>query len=159
MSNWATDATQTGYDASANLTQAMSARSAQRQASGAISKSKYNVVGIQTSEIPNMQKAINDYVDGIRSYLNTFATNTEASGAVKGAQIETAVKTYVTSVSSYCTSLVEKLLDFNEKLEKVRIAWENSDANIAGRVSSAAGATSTGSAPIGPSTGAGASNL
>lgn len=126
-------------------------RNSQREAgTGTFNSGDYDVVGINTSMIPQMRQAIREYVDKINEYLNQVQANTDPSIALKGTGMEQAVKEYIQNVVKYCQVLCSNLLVFSDKLVKVEEAWRTSDQNMTNKVNfgsselnSAAGQTYT----------------
>lgn len=96
----------------------------------------YDVVGINTSMIPQMRQAIRTYVDRVYAQLDKVQTNTDPTIALKGTGMENAVTEYVENVVKYCKALCSNLLAFSDKLVKVEEAWRTSDQNMSSKVNS-----------------------
>lgn len=96
----------------------------------------YDVVGINTSMIPQMRQAIRTYVDRVYAQLDKVQANTDPTIALKGTGMENAVTEYVENVVKYCKALCSNLLAFSDKLVKVEEAWRTSDQNMSSKVNS-----------------------
>ena len=98
--------------------------------------SKYSVVGMKISEIPNMRNAIRQYVENINNYLESIDEIGKVGSAFKSKEIQNAIKDYVLTLKTYCINLISQLLAFSDKLADVANAWIIASSNIAGVVNS-----------------------
>lgn len=149
MASFMNEASQSSFDAQSYANGVTTSREKTRSGSGLsngffgiggnVASSSYDVVGIDTKQIPDMQKAINTYVNEVQEHLSQVKVTTEPSVALKGTEMEIAVKEYVAKVVEYCNALCSNLLAFSDKLYKVQQAWENSDANMSKTINGGAG--------------------
>lgn len=97
-----------------------------------------DVVGINGEEIPNMQAAIREYVNGLESHLNEVKQDADTSQAFKG-EYAAAVKQFVEAVCDACDAIISNLLQFNQKLDEVYAKYQAKDTTMAADISGQAG--------------------
>lgn len=93
-----------------------------------------SVVGIQTTEIPNMRQAIRDYCDKINSHLDTIDTKVDTNIAFKG-DYAVAVREYADAIKKVCKSLTSNLLAFSDQLYEIEKQYHSSDDALKSNIS------------------------
>ncbi len=143
MANWEATTQSTVIDTSAASSAVISARESTRSASSVGGGSfnifssifsgggGFSIVGINANEVPKMREQIRNSVNAIQQHLDGIEAQTSSSNAFRSDDIKQAVENYVTAVKDYCKALTSDLLVFSDKLQEVRLAWEQSTQNFA----------------------------
>lgn len=159
MGNWEARTKNSGFDANAAGTGAMSARDAQRSGANvnssfgyqpgvtwynpftwgnqgvdgqtAQSMGGYSIVGIDATKVDGMRNQIRTSVTAVQNYLDGIDATVDAAAAFRSEEIVTAVQGYVNSVKEYSKALISDLLAFSDKLQDVKEAWEASSQSFA----------------------------
>lgn len=97
-----------------------------------------DVVGINTDEVENMNKAIEEYVVALQKHLDEVKTEADNSNAFKGEYAE-AVKDFVDAICESCGAVISYLREFENKLEDVREKYIAKDEEVASDIKSQAG--------------------
>lgn len=90
---------------------------------------KYDVVGINAEKVPDMQKAIREYVANLDKHLAEVNQNADTAQAFSG-KYATGVKKFVAGVTAACGAVISMLLAFNDQLEEVKAAYEKKDETV-----------------------------
>jgi hypothetical protein len=101
-----------------------------------------DVIGIDTTQIPTMQAAIQTYIDGLNDQLDTMESTAETSGAYKGAYAKS-VTEFIGAVKTCCYAVVSQLLAFKDQLTSIQGKYEENDSSLASDISSQAGEMSS----------------
>ena len=97
-----------------------------------------DVVGINTDEIDNMNKAIEDYVVALQKHLDEVRKEADNSNAFKGEYAD-AVKDFVDAVCESCGAVISYLRQFEDKLNEVKEKYITKDEEVASDIKSQAG--------------------
>lgn len=137
MGNFTTEAQKSSFTTQGTINNYKSVRESSRSASAAVGKKAgYDVVGIDVNKVPATRTAIDNYVKGIKDYLNDFEAKAETSGAFKGEAITQGVKDYLVAVKEYVQNLVTYLNVFSDKLKDVEEAWTSYQTSMGQTISS-----------------------
>lgn len=96
--------------------------------------SRFNVIGINANEVPNMQNAIRTYIDEVKQTVAKLDA-LDPTIAFKG-EYANAVREYVEAVKYACSAVTSQLLAFNDQLTAIQNAYAVNDAQLRGNVSS-----------------------
>lgn len=91
-----------------------------------------SVVGIKVSGIPNMQNAINEYVNGVDNAIAELR-NAETNIAFKGDYAE-AVKSYIEEMINACKAISSQMKVFNDELTEIQKAYEAKDTSTSQKI-------------------------
>ncbi len=130
MAGWTSSTSSAGYDASEQVKAAVAQRYRENGLSS-FNNNTYDVVGLNTQQIPMMKEAIRAYIEEIKAHLRKIDISVDPSIGVKGANVEQAVRDYIGRVVFYCNQVLSYLAAFNDKLQKVQEAWEAYDKSTA----------------------------
>lgn len=164
MAIWSTGTVKSTLDTSSKINSTIGSRTDTRSGSSSgVTSSEFDVVGINTADIPAMKDAIMSYVKRINNCLAKvdIAKNTNA---FRSEEVDKSLNKYITSEKKYCTDLVSQLLAFSDKLSDISEAWEKHSQRtseeikagaaslgaIAGSTYKSSGGTGTGSSGATP---------
>lgn len=86
------------------------------------------VTGLETQKVTNMQTAITNYVNSIKSALDPL-NGSDATKAF-GNQMNQKIQEFVESVKSSCQAIVSNMEAFNDDLTAVKTAMENKAQSV-----------------------------
>ena len=92
------------------------------------------VVGINVNQIPQMQEAVNNYVQKLSDHLNEINSSLNTDMAFKG-QYAAAVTEYVKAITQACQSVISQLKAFNDELNRVQEAYTQYDVKLSQNIS------------------------
>lgn len=101
-----------------------------------------SIVGINVNKVPEMKRAIQDYVSNVESKLNEGLTACDPKRAFQGQQAQ-ALVTYIEEIKSVCGAICQKLNAFADDLTEVQKKYEERDASINAAINSDATNTSS----------------
>jgi len=97
-----------------------------------------DVIGIDTTQIPTMQQAIQTYIDQLNEQLDTMESTAETSGAYKGAYAAS-VTEFIGAVKTCCYNVVSQLLAFKDQLTQIEAKYQENDTSLSSDISTQAG--------------------
>lgn len=80
------------------------------------------VAGLETGQVTNMQRAITDYVESIKTALAPL--NSSDAQAAFGNTVAPKIEEFVISVKGACEAVITNMLAFNDDLTAVKTAME-----------------------------------
>ena len=101
-----------------------------------------DVIGIDTTQIPTMQAAIDTYISDLNDQLATMEETAETSDAYKG-QYAASVSEFIAAVKTCCYNVISQLLAFKDQLTEVQAKYEENDTSLASDISGQAGEMSS----------------
>ncbi len=75
----------------------------------------YDVVGINYAKVPDMQRAIDEYVKALSAHLEEVKKDADNSKAMKG-EYAVAVKDFINAICESCDAVISYLNKFRDKL-------------------------------------------
>ena len=143
--NFNVDVTKSTFDQSAEFNKMRTDRENQRGTDTVDANLKASsVIGLNVKEIGNIKQAITTMCDNITRKINEMETEANSEIAYKGAEIQEALKNYITNVAAYCNNLTSNLRAFNDKLSDVEKAWNMATRHMSESISGNAGNFATG---------------
>ena len=111
MAEWNSTTTASTFDAKAEVTKVIDARTQTRSAGlQDVNRSgSWNCVGISADKIPDVRKSIETAVSTIQGNLREINENAATDNAFKSEEITIAVKKYIEAVENYSVALVSTL--------------------------------------------------
>ncbi|MBQ8131300.1 MAG: hypothetical protein IJ193_02285 [Bacilli bacterium] len=110
----------------------------------------YDVVGINYAKVPDMQRAIDEYVKALSTHLEEVKRDADNAKAMKGEYAE-AIKEFINAVCDSCDAVISYLNKFRDKLatgyaesgysedETVLGSYKAKDTNLASDINDQAG--------------------
>lgn len=144
MANWDSGTVYSGFNAEQYVDTQIAGRENSRSEAATSVKSSYDVVGINVNKIPSVQTAITSYINKIKAQIDVLEPKAIASNAYLSDDVQTAVEQYITKVKTYCSNLISQLEAFSDKLDDVKLAWEQGAGKIADTIGNSNAAFSEG---------------
>ena len=89
-----------------------------------------DVIGIDSTQIPAMQQAIDTYISDLNDQLATMEESAETSDAYKG-QYAAAVSEFIAAIKTCCYNVISQLLAFKDQLTVVGEKYVDNDTSMA----------------------------